>query len=51
VETLELEEREQMRMDAMTEEEQLWLEDELKLIRIMNLVEWAGFEDEYKLNN
>ena len=48
VETLEQEERE--RIDEMTEEEQLWLEDELKLRRILNLVEWAGFEEEYTLN-
>ena len=51
VETLEHEDREQMRMDVMTEEEQLWLEDELQLRRILNLVEWAGFEEEYTRNS
>ena len=37
-------------MDEMTEQERVWLEDEMKLIRIMNLVEWAGLEDEYKMS-
>ena len=49
-EAVEQDEREQMRMDEMTDEERVWLEDEMKIIRVMNLVEWAGLEDEYKMS-
>ena len=39
-----------MRMDEITEEEPVWLEDETEILRVRNLVKWAGLEDEYQMS-